>query len=271
MADEDDAATVVDIPAADVTGAGAPASAPQSGPGTLSPADEGPSPKSRRMARVWWAYGLIALWAALAVADLMFFRSGGSRPAAAGRAAATSSAPATATAGATASPGTTPAMAPGAIPAVIPAEAAHVLEPVSASAFGPAGPASGDNPGLAPNAIDVSMATAWSSDWYRTAEFGHLQAGTGLLIDMGRKVVIKSATLTLGGSSGADLELLTGNAPHQTAMSIRASAADVGGIVSLTLHQPRPARYLLVWFTLLPRDSAGTYQVTVYNIAIKGS
>jgi hypothetical protein len=30
------------------------------------------------------------------------------------------------------------------------------------------------------------------------------------------------------------------------------------------------ARYVLIWFTLLPPDSAGTFQAVVYNVTISG-
>jgi hypothetical protein len=52
---------------------------------------------------------------------------------------------------------------------------------------------------------------------------------------------------------------------------IRASANDVGGSVELTLATPRRARYLVIWFTLLPPDSAGTFREGVYNIKVLGT
>ena len=85
-------------------------------------------------------------------------------------------------------------------PTVVPVRA---LAPVRAVAFGPDGPGQGDDPQSAPLAIDGSGATAWHSDWYTTAEFGNLQSGTGLLIDMGRRVTVTAARITLGGLPGA--------------------------------------------------------------------
>jgi hypothetical protein len=87
---------------------------------------------------------------------------------------------------------------------------------------------------------------------------------------MGRQVTISSVELDLSSPRGADLELLTGNVPDQAAMAVGASATDVGGTVSLNLHKPRPTRYLLLWFTVLPPDSAGTYKVMVYDITVDG-
>ena len=42
------------------------------------------------------------------------------------------------------------------------------------------------------------------------------------------------------------------------------------GTLRLKLARPERARYLLVWFTLLPPDSTGTFQASVYNIKIVG-
>ena len=40
--------------------------------------------------------------------------------------------------------------------------------------------------------------------------------------------------------------------------------------MDLTLTRPARARYLLIWFTKLPPDGAGTYQASVYQIAVRG-
>jgi hypothetical protein len=49
-----------------------------------------------------------------------------------------------------------------------------------------------------------------------------------------------------------------------------ASAANAGGTVRLRLARPVHARYLLIWFTSLPPDPAGTYQAKVYNVRLRG-
>jgi hypothetical protein len=51
---------------------------------------------------------------------------------------------------------------------------------------------------------------------------------------------------------------------------VQATASDVGGSVYLTLAVPQRARYLVIWLTLLPPDSAGTYREGIYNIQVKG-
>jgi hypothetical protein len=156
-------------------------------------------------------------------------------------------------------------------PSVLPTLAAQVLVPVGVTAYGPTGAGSGDNASQAVNAIDASTASGWQTDWYRSARFGNLQAGTGLLIDMGRPVTITSVQLILGTTPGAGLELLTGSTSARPQMFVQASVSGASGSVSLNLARPESARYLLIWFTVLPPDSTGTFQAAVYNVRLTGT
>jgi hypothetical protein len=160
----------------------------------------------------------------------------------------------------TTQPATTPAATKAAAPPVT------TLTPAAAAAFGPAGTADGDNPNIASQAIDNSTSTDWQSNWYATAAFGDLKSGTGLLADMGSQVTIDQVTILLGAESGATLELKTGDS--LSSLSTRATATNAGGKV--TLKVKTTARYVLFWFTQLPPDGDGTYQISVYNITCKG-
>jgi helix-turn-helix protein len=137
-----------------------------------------------------------------------------------------------------------------------------------AEAFGPDGPADGDNPGNAMDAVRPSAAGPWTTQWYATATFGQLKSGTGLLLDMGRTVTVTRAAINLGAGSGADLQLRAGNEAGN--LHAVTSAAGVGGDVVLHLHKPVRARYLLIWFTQLPSAANGQYQASVYHVTIVG-
>ncbi len=152
---------------------------------------------------------------------------------------------------------------PGAVPA-------RTLTPVSAAAFGPSGAGQGDDPQLAPLAIDGNPATAWHTDWYKTARFGNLYAGTGLLVDMGRPATITAARITLGPAHGASFQLRVGAAPSLADLPPVAQAASMSGVVHLRLTTPAHGRYVLIWFTSLPPDPAGTFQASVYDVRLEG-
>jgi cytoskeletal protein RodZ len=159
---------------------------------------------------------------------------------------------------------------PTATPSATPVAAVQALTPARVIAFGPAGTADGDDPQRASFAISGQQATPWYSDWYTTSDFGNLQAGTGLLVDMGRTVTISAVRLALGGHAGATLQLRVGGRPVLADLHTVATSAGAGRIVEFSLTSPAHARYLLVWFTKLPPDNAGTYQASIYAISVRG-
>ena len=159
---------------------------------------------------------------------------------------------------------------PTATPSASPVAVVEALTPARVSAFGPAGTADGDDPQRASLATSGHAATPWYSDWYVTSDFGHLQAGTGLLLDMGRTVTVYSVRLSLGGHPGAVLQLRAGRRPVLADLRTVATSTAAGSTVELTLAAPAQARYLLIWFTKLPPDNAGTYQASVYAIKVGG-
>lgn len=169
------------------------------------------------------------------------------------------------------SPSPTPSTA-APVPAASPVPAAapvQILWPAQVAAFGPGGPATGDNPQHAAMAVDGSRATAWHSSWYTTAAFGNLKPGTGLLLDMGRRVTITSAQITLG-NPGASVQLRAGNVPALASLREVASTAGAGGTVGMWPSAAVRARYVLIWFTRLPPDDQGTYQAAVYSVHLHG-
>ena len=146
---------------------------------------------------------------------------------------------------------------------------AQTLVAVSAVAFGPQGTADGDNPQIAARVL-TDPAMGWLSQWYATPSFGDLKQGTGLLLDLGRTVTVTTVTLTLGSPPGTALELRLGVAPDLSVLPVVTTATATRGQLSLPLASPAKARYVLLWFTRLPPDDAGTYQLFVHQVAIQG-
>lgn len=162
----------------------------------------------------------------------------------------------------------------GTVPAARPAGSAsrsQQLKPVRAVTFDPFG-SSGQNSRLARLAIDASPGTAWHTDWYTSARFGNLKPGTGLLIDMGRAVTITSARISLGRTVGANFQLRVGATRASLAgLHTVAHVTGAGGQVHLRLAKPAHGRYVLVWFTRLPHNAAGTFEARVYNVELEGT
>lgn len=156
---------------------------------------------------------------------------------------------------------------------------AVTLTPVSAHGFD-ALDASGDprdeNDSLARYAIDQSPVTSWHSQYYLgNPVFGGLKAGTGLIVDMGRKVRIKSVTVTFGTVPGADVSIMVGNHDILAAATLPtftavAAADGVGGRRTFKATQAVRGRYVLIWFTKLPPVSPARYEAEIFTAVFRG-
>jgi helix-turn-helix protein len=270
-----------------VTAASRPPSAPgpRSRPRRPGPPNKPAQPtwKARKHGRRW-----VAGIAALAIVVLAAVGFAGSRivsglrhsaakttaasSAAAGRRGASASPgtakPSVATKGSGTKAATSPATAPAPNPAVPPPSTP--LHVAVAEAFGPDGVGDGDNPQVALYPITPGASSPWQTDWYTTPDFGRLKQGTGLLLDMGQRATITSVRIALGSAAGADLQLRVGDTPALADLPVVASASDADGTVSLSLAHAVRAQYVLIWFTLLPPNGAGQYQVSVYQVRVSG-
>ena len=169
-------------------------------------------------------------------------------------------------------PATPPAAAPRARKAV-------TLTPVSAHGFDAldtSGDPGDENDNLARYAIDQSPATSWQSQYYLgNPVFGGLKAGSGLIVDMGREVRLRSVTVTFGSAPGADVAIKVGDdgtlaasaLPRFTAV---ATAEDVGGRHTFGTARRISGRYVLIWFTRLPPAGQGKYEAEIFNVVIRG-
>ena len=145
-----------------------------------------------------------------------------------------------------------------------------LLRPVSLRVVDPNAQASGDikEPQLNRG---HNLAAPWRSDKYASADFKGLKPGVGLLLDMGRAVTITDVQLTLGETPGANVEIRVGNSADSVAKVRSAADADnVHGVATLRSARPAHGQYVLIWFTKLPPESSGNFQVIVYNISVKG-
>jgi hypothetical protein len=221
------------------------------------------------LATPWGAYkkwtmtlaGLAVMFVVLAGYDLI---SGGALTG--GPASPATSPKATSSARPTASASSSPAASPSST--AVATGPAVTLTIASATAFGPDGASDGDNPGMASRVLRGGG--AWDSSWYATAEFGHMQSGTGILLDMGHAVTVNTIGLVLGAAAGADVQVRVSDTADLDSMSTAATMSNAHGTVHLPLNSPASARYVLIWFTKLPLKSPGKYEVILYKATVDG-
>jgi hypothetical protein len=156
---------------------------------------------------------------------------------------------------------------------------AAVLPVASAAAYGPAG---GDNPGQAGEAIDGSPTTDWTTDSYQgSPHFGNLYNGTGLMLDMGKRVNISQVAVTFGNVPGSHVRIEVGNTGTGTnggqappaGFTTLSHSSNAVGPVTFTGHGAISGQFVLIWFTKLASQSGspGHYQSDVFNVVVRGS
>lgn len=171
-----------------------------------------------------------------------------------------------------ASPSTaSPAPSHSSTASATPSASDRALEVATAAAFGPDGASDGDHPELAQGIVNGGDGQPWHSNWYESAAFGNLQSGTGLLLDLGQTVTVSSVRLVLGAEPGTTVQVRVGNTAALADLPVAASASGVGGTVQLPVTTPASGQYMLIWFTQLPLESVGKYQVSVYGATIYGT
>jgi serine/threonine protein kinase len=143
-------------------------------------------------------------------------------------------------------------------------------------AFNPAD--TGDeNTNQAENVLDGNPA-GWSTQQYKTASFGDLKPGTGMILDLGKPARVNSVTVRFGSAPGADVQIRLGNSDDRSAanldsMTTVASATDVSGSYTFTVHSTAVGQYLVIWFTQLPRQVSGRYpfMAQIFSVSVDGS
>ena len=106
------------------------------------------------------------------------------------------------------------------------------------------------------NAYDADPATAWRTDSYRTARFGGLKPGVGLLLDLKTSTALARVEVD-GSAPGVRYELRAGDRLGADASSLAVVATGGGDEARMTPRAGAAGRYWLVWVTELPEDDSG--------------
>ncbi|MFI6514521.1 protein kinase family protein [Spirillospora sp. NPDC050679] len=95
---------------------------------------------------------------------------------------------------------------------------------------------------------DGKPQTEWETATYKSADYGNLSKGFGVVLNMGRPVQVDHVQVLT--SSGGPLQLRIGNSqgPY-TALDKVAEQQSSGGQVRLTPAKQATGQYVLVWFT----------------------
>jgi hypothetical protein len=156
---------------------------------------------------------------------------------------------------------------------------AAVLKPAGVTTFNIFGTDS-ENVSEAPNAIDGSASTFWNTNAYQNyPKFGNLKSGTGLLINMGKKVRLSEVQVTVGSICCTTAEIYLGNSNVMSKTALQnftlvGHSATGTGTLTYTISSQDTGQYVLVWLTgKLPPDpsQANYYQARIYNVVTRGT
>jgi hypothetical protein len=151
-----------------------------------------------------------------------------------------------------------------------------VITPVSAKGFDALnrrGDPGNENSSQAQHVLTGDPA-GWSTQWYSTAQFGGLKAGTGFILGLGSEAKVSSIQVTFGTAQGADVQILEGNSDARTKANLYsmmppvASGQSVSGTYTFIVQHPVSARYLVIWFTKLPPVGGGHFEAQIFNVVI---
>jgi hypothetical protein len=141
------------------------------------------------------------------------------------------------------------AVPPPAVPIVVP--------PTAITDFDPPPGSGSERTAEVPNAVDGTAATVWRTERYRSAAFGGLKAGVGLLVDLQAPTAV--ASLEISTLAGTRVELRAADARGAAAPDYRLLTSGTATGPTLTLSPPAgsKARWYLLWITGLPQVDGG--------------
>ena len=133
---------------------------------------------------------------------------------------------------------------------------------VASNAYDPEGDGQ-ENDGLVANATDGNVSTDWHTEHYRTAEFGNLKSGVGLVLDAGSPV--RPSSITIESSMPGYIADIKAGESSDGPFDTVSSPMEVGSRTTFQLSIDPARRYYLIWITKLPGDRrrAAVNEVTI--------
>ncbi|MFF3407049.1 protein kinase family protein [Streptomyces sp. NPDC002742] len=117
---------------------------------------------------------------------------------------------------------------------------------------------------------DSASGTYWQTDFYKSADFGRLKPGLGVILDLGKVQQVGKVTVSFVGATSVELRAASGDTATEPPSfnSYTKVANGSGTAVSLKPAKALKTRYLLVWLTQLPQTDDGTYRGRVVDVKV---
>jgi hypothetical protein len=125
-----------------------------------------------------------------------------------------------------------------------------------------------ENEDLAKNVVDGDTSTNWHSERYDSPSFGGIKKGVGLVLDLASAHKVTTVTVTAPGEDGT-LQLRAATAANFDGSQLLAAGRIAGsGTVVLRPSTSTSTRYLVLWFTRVPRTDEGR-RIVVDEVVVR--
>jgi hypothetical protein len=133
-----------------------------------------------------------------------------------------------------------------------------------------------EHPDETNNAIDGDTATFWTTESYKQANVGG-KPGVGLILELTRPARVSA--VNLAADAGMNVEIYTSDTSGSTLAawgSPKGSGEGLGDSATVAVEGRTPARYVLVWLTLLPRassspDGGARFVGRIAEVSVRGT
>jgi hypothetical protein len=163
------------------------------------------------------------------------------------------------------------------------AAASVVLKPTGDAPYNAYKPGDDEDSQTVGNAIDGDPTTAWATESYKTATFGALKPGTGIILSMGKTVRLSQVQVVFGSQCCTSAAIYIGNTKSVSTAAFAtftkvASASNISGDHKFSIPSAATGQYVIVWLTSLPlalpnsgAPSGLPYQGLIYEVTVRGT
>ena len=125
----------------------------------------------------------------------------------------------------------------------------------------------GENDETAPRAIDDDPSSFWKSSTYKSAEFGGLKDGLGMVVTLSAAAPVSSVTAQISGGGGV-LEVRTAPGQGLEDSQVVGTATPGSGTVTVELDEPVTTQNVILWWTELP-DVSGSFRIELADVTVQ--
>ncbi|WP_392543729.1 hypothetical protein [Oryzobacter telluris] len=148
-----------------------------------------------------------------------------------------------------------------------PSGAAEPLAILKVEAYDPGGDGA-ENNSSTPKTYDGNPSTGWSSENYRSDQFGGLKKGLGVIVDLGPNKKPQGIELTI--PVAADIEVYVGPDNRLEGATKVGEKADAKGTVTFQVPADVSGQYIVVWYTKLTADDRGKRRASLNEVVVTG-